>query len=201
MQMSNSDSIDIGYSANDAGIAYNTLDILNDVFARQYQQLRYGETNNVIKFFEREVARLFRLLSQAEDKLIDYNISKRIINYDEQTTQLSSMDASQQTFENQQLLDYTTTKALMDYLEGQLSSRTQAVRSNNEFTNYVRDISRIQSRISNLQLISGSWDGRNRSTNGLMTEDDTWSLRAMTSTRPRRKRPASAHCFLQVSNT
>ena len=154
MQMSNSDIIDIGYSANDAGIAYNTLDILNDVFARQYQQLRYGETNNVIKFFEREVARLFRLLSQAEDKLIDYNISKRIINYDEQTTQLSSMDASQQTFENQQLLDYTTTKALMDYLEGQLSSRTQAVRSNNEFTNYVRDISRIQSRISNLQLMS-----------------------------------------------
>ena len=154
MQMSNSDIIDIGYSANDAGIAYNTLDILNDVFARQYQQLRYGETNNVIKFFEREVARLFRLLSQAEDKLIDYNISKRIINYDEQTSQLSSMDASQQTFENQQLLDYTTTKALMDYLEGQLSSRTQAVRSNNEFTNYVRDISRIQSRISNLQLMS-----------------------------------------------
>ena len=154
MQMSNSDIIDIGYSANDAGIAYNTLDILNDVFARQYQQLRYGETNNVIKFFEREVARLFRLLSQAEDKLIDYNISKRIINYDEQTTQLSSMDASQQTFENQQLLDYTTTKALMDYLEGQLSRRTQAVRSNNEFTNYVRDISRIQSRISNLQLMS-----------------------------------------------
>ena len=154
MQMSNSDIIDIGYSANDAGIAYNTLDILNDVFARQYQQLRYGETNNVIKFFEREVARLFRLLSQAEDKLIDYNISKRIINYDEQTTQLSSMDASQQTFEHQHRHDQTTTKALMDYLEGQLSTRTQAVRSNNEFTNYVRDISRIQSRISNLQLMS-----------------------------------------------
>ena len=39
---------DIGYSANDAGIAYNTLDLLNEVFARQYQQIRFGETGNVI---------------------------------------------------------------------------------------------------------------------------------------------------------
>ena len=52
LQLQKSDIIDIGYSANDAGIAYNTLDILNEVFARQYALLRYGETNNVIKFFE-----------------------------------------------------------------------------------------------------------------------------------------------------
>ena len=61
LQLEKSDIIDIGYSANDAGIVYNTLDILNDVFARQYQQLRYGETSNVIKFFEKEVARLYRI--------------------------------------------------------------------------------------------------------------------------------------------
>ena len=50
LQLNKSDIIDIGYSANDAGIAYNTLDILNDVFARQYALLRYGETNNVIRY-------------------------------------------------------------------------------------------------------------------------------------------------------
>ena len=161
MQLSNSDIIDIGYSANDAGIAYNTLDILNDVFARQYQQLRFGETNNVIKFFEREVGRLSKILGTSERELIEFNIEHRIINYDEQTSQLASMDATQQTFENQQLLDYYTTKALMDYLESQLSSRTKAIRTNNEFTTYVRDISRIQSRISNLQLMSS--EGGNNS--------------------------------------
>ena len=63
MQLSNSDIIDIAYSNNDAGIVYNTLDILNDVFARQYQTLRFGETSNVIKFFERECHRLFRVLT------------------------------------------------------------------------------------------------------------------------------------------
>ncbi|MBQ2949766.1 MAG: hypothetical protein IKK81_01780 [Prevotella sp.] len=159
LQLNNSDIIDIGYSANDAGIAYNTLDILNDVFARQYQQIRFGETNNVIKFFEREVARLYRILTNAENDLINYNISKRIINYGEQTKQLTVLDAQHQMSDNEQLMNYTTTKALMDYLERQLGNRAQVIRSNRDFTNKVRDVSRLNSRISNLQLMSSEGSG------------------------------------------
>lgn len=159
MQLNNSDIIDIGYSANDAGIAYNTLDILNEVFARQYQHIRFGETNNVIKFFEREVNRLYRILTNAENDLIEYNISKRIINYGEQTKQLTVLDARQQTSDNDQLMNYTTTKALMDYLERQLGNRAKVIRANKDFTNQVRDISRLQSRISNLQLMSSEGSG------------------------------------------
>ena len=161
LQLNKSDIIDIGYSANDAGIAFNTLDILNEVFARQYQQLRFGETSNVIKFFEREVARLYRILTNAEDDLIRYNVSKRIINYFEQTRQLTILEAQQQNFRNDQLMNYTTSKALMDYLERQLGNRAQVIRSNKEFTNQVKDISRIQSRISNLRLMSSEGGGNN----------------------------------------
>ena len=140
LQLQKSDIIDIGYSANDAGIAYNTLDILNEVFARHYQQLRFGETSNVIKFFEREVARLYRILTSAEDDLIRYNVSKRIINYGEQTKQIAALDAQQQNFRNQQLMDYTTSKALMDYLERQLGDRAKVIRANKQFTDKVKDI-------------------------------------------------------------
>ena len=154
MQLPKSDIIDIGYSANDAGIAYNTLDILNDVFARQYQNLRFGETNNVIKFFEREVARLYRILTNAEDDLIRYNIDKRIINYGEQTKMVADLDAGQKRSDNDQLMNYTTSKAMMDYLERQLGNRAKIIRANKEFTNQINDISRIQSRISNLQLMN-----------------------------------------------
>ncbi len=154
MQLQKSDIIDIAYSSNDAGITYNTLDILNEVFARQYQQLRFGETNDVIKFFEREVARLYKILTGAEDDLIRYNVSKRIINYGEQTKQVAGMDATQQTSDNNQLMNYTTAKSLMDYLERQLGDRAKIIRANRDFTNQVTDISRIQSRISNLRLMN-----------------------------------------------
>ena len=159
VQLHGSDIIDIGYSANDAGIAYNTLDILNEVFARQYAQLRYGETNNVIKFFEREVARLYRILTNAEDDMIRYNVEKRIINYGEQTKQLAGLDASQKVSDNNLLIDRTTTRALMDYLERQLGDRAKIIKANKDFTDQVTDISRIQSRISNLRLMNSEGGG------------------------------------------
>ena len=159
IQLQKSDIIDIGYSSNDAGIAYNTLDILNEVFARQYGLLRYGETNNVIKFFEREVARLYRILTNAEDDLIRYNVEKRIINYGEQTKLLSGMDATQKNTDNDLLIDKTTTRALMTYLERQLGDRAKVIKANRDFTNQVTDISRIQSRISNLRLMSSEGGG------------------------------------------
>lgn len=154
IRLNNSDIIDIAYSCNDAGITFNTLDILNEVFARQYGELRYGETNNVIKFFEREVARLYKILTGAEDDLIRYNVSKRIINYGEQTKVLAGQDGSQKVSDNNLLMNYTTSKALMDYLERQLGDRAKVIRANREFTNQVTDISRIQSRISNLKLMN-----------------------------------------------
>ena len=159
VQLNKSDIIDIGYAANDAGIAYNTLDILNEVFARQYAQLRYGETNNVIKFFEREVARLYRILTNAEDDLIRYNVEKRIINYGEQTKQLTGLDAAQKTSDNTLLIDRTTTRALMDYLERQLGDRAKIIKANKDFTDQATDISRIQSRISNLRLMNSEGGG------------------------------------------
>jgi len=154
MQLDRSDIIDISYSANDPGIVFNTLEILNKVFGEQYGELRYGETNNVIKFFEREVGRLYKILTQAEEDLIRYNVSKRIINYGEQTKVLSGMDANQKVSDNDLLMNYTTSKSLMDYLERQLGDRAKVIRANREFTNQVTDISRIQSRISNLKLMS-----------------------------------------------
>ena len=160
-QFSKSDIINIGYSANDPGIAYNTLDILNSVFARQYQQIRYGETNNVIKYFEREVARLYRMLCDAEDDLINYNVQNRIINYGEQTKVLAGLEASQQVSDNDLLMNYTVSKAMIDYLERNLGDRTEKFTNNKDFTDKVKDISRIQSRISNLRLMSSEGGGNN----------------------------------------
>ena len=107
------------------------------------------------------MARLYRILTNAEDDLIRYNISKRIINYGEQTKQVAALEAQQQNFRNDQLLNYTRAKHLLDYLERQLGNRAQVIRSNREFTNQVRDISRIQSRISNLRLMSSEGGGNN----------------------------------------
>ena len=161
LQLERSDLIDISYSANDPGICYNTLDILNEVFARQYRDLRYGETLNVIKFFEKEVKRLYRNLTSAENDLIQYNVQNRIINYDEQTKQLTVLEAQQQVKNNELRMNIATTEALIAYLKRQLGNRAQIIESNQEFSTLVRDITRLQSRIANLKLMSSENGGNN----------------------------------------
>lgn len=161
LQLNQSDIIDIAYSANDAGICYNTLDILNEVFANKYQELRYGETLNVIKFFEKEVARLYKVLTHAENDLIKYNVKHRIINYGEQTKQLTVLEMQQQNKENELRMNMATTEALIAYLKRQLGDRAKIIESNQEFSTLVRDITRLQSRIANLKLMSSENGGSN----------------------------------------
>ena len=160
-QLQYSDIIDISYSANDPGVCYNTLDILNEVFARQYRDLRYGETLNVIKFFEKEVARLYRVLTEAENDLIKYNVKHRIINYGEQTKVLAGLEAQQQVKDNELRMNIATTEALIAYLKQQLGDRAKIIESNQQFTSLVRDITRLQSRIANLKLMSSENGGNN----------------------------------------
>ena len=160
-QLEYSDIIDISYTANDPGICYNTLDILNEVFARQYRDLRYGETLNVIKFFEKEVARLYRVLTEAENDLIRYNVKHRIINYGEQTRVLAGLEAQQQVKDNELRMNIATTEALIAYLKQQLGDRAKIIESNQNFSALVRDITRLQSRIANLKLMSSENGGNN----------------------------------------
>lgn len=153
-RLENSDLIEIGYTANDPGIAYNTLEILNEEFINQYQDIRFGETKNVIRFFAGEVARLYKLLTNAEDSLISYNVAKRIINYGEQTKMVAVMDAEHKNQDQLILMDYTTSKALIKFYEDKLGSQASIIRSNNNFIEELNNISRLKSRISNLELMN-----------------------------------------------
>src|SRR3989339_764036 len=86
----NSDMLEIKYSANDPGIAYNTLLILNEEIVNQYALLRYGETNNVVDYFKNELEIISKKLRQTEDALTEYYIENKVINYDEQTKIISA---------------------------------------------------------------------------------------------------------------
>ena len=152
VQLGNSDLIEIGYSANDPGIAYNTLEILNEEFVKQYRELRYGETNNVIEFFRQELARLHVELTEAEDSLIQYNIDHRIINYGEQTEQLTIMDAQYQMMDNDLLVNSSTSRALIDFYEYKLGDIAKAMRTNNEFMDNLNNISKLNTQISTMEI-------------------------------------------------
>ena len=70
--------LEVSYTTNDPGIAYQTVLILIDEFNKQYQELRFGETNNVIKHFRNELDSIGKELKISEDSLTKYRVEKPV---------------------------------------------------------------------------------------------------------------------------
>nr|WP_321378861.1 exopolysaccharide biosynthesis protein [uncultured Bacteroides sp.] len=153
-RIGDSDMIEINYSSGDPGIAYNTLKILNEEFTSQYQELRFGETNDVIKFYEEELSRLARILKISEDSLTEYNINKKIINYEEQTKQVTIINSEFETKYQDFLLDYNSSKTLVSELEKRMDNHIKSLRNNAEFINRLQNISKLTSKITDLETFN-----------------------------------------------
>ena len=105
-RLANSDMLEISYENDDPYIVYNTLIILNDEFVKQYRDLRFGETNNVIAYFESELERVGNNLRNLEDSLRDYNVQHRVINYDEQTKHSAALSRDYELRSEEILLNF-----------------------------------------------------------------------------------------------
>lgn len=116
-RLGSSDMLELSYTNDDPGIVYNTLLLLNQEFVRQYRDLRFGETNNVIAYFERELARVNRELHEQEDSLTDYNVTNHIIHYDEQTRHIAALTRDYELKLQDILLDYNSSRQQIETIE------------------------------------------------------------------------------------
>ncbi len=150
-KLGNSDMLEITYSANDPGIAYNTLVILNKSYEKKYQDIQFGTTNNVIHYLEKELAKVSSELRNGEDSLTNYNIENRVINYDEQTKQVASYDKDVQLIYQDALLRYSSSKASINHLEAKIAENLASIKNNSEFVAKLNVISQLRSKIAEIE--------------------------------------------------
>lgn len=147
-KLGNSDMLEITYSANDPGIAYNTLLILNKSYESKYKEIQFGSTNNVIHYLEQELAKVSIELRNGEDSLTNYNIENKIINYDEQTKNIAAYDKDFELIYQDASLRYNSSKALIKHLETQISENVKSIKNNSDFLNKLQIVSMYRSRIA-----------------------------------------------------
>ena len=148
----NSDMLEINYAANDPGVAYNTLVLLTEEFVNQYEFLRFGETNNVVEYFRRELAALAQKLRVSEDSLTQYYIEKKVINYPEQTKQIAALARDYDLLYNEVLLKYTSSTTMVADLEEKIKEHTKMIENNALFVEKIRRISELSDRIARIEL-------------------------------------------------
>lgn len=138
-----SDMVDISYTCNDPAIAFQTLEILNKEFINTFSDLRYKDSNEIILFFEREVAAAKAILNNYEDSLLAYRMERRIVNYEEQTEALMALDTDHYITLKQLLLDYASAQSALLVMEMQLQGREDLFVNNNNFMALMKDISAL----------------------------------------------------------
>jgi len=147
----NSDMLEIRYSANDPGIAFNTLEILNEEFINEYKRLRFGETFNVIAYFQAELDRLGKDLKLYEDGLIKYNIDNKVINYPEQTKQIAALSRDFELKYEEILLTLTSSTALVNELNQRIQDQAKLIENNRQFIDKLKEISGLSGSIARLE--------------------------------------------------
>ena len=149
-RLANSDMIEISYSANDPGVTYQTLLLLNREFISQYQELRFGQTNNVISYFRSELSKLGKKLKESEDSLTNYNVVNKDINYEEQTKIVAALSRDLELRYQEILLEFNSSSVLVNELESKLAEQTQMIKNNTEFLTKLSKISKIGTEVARL---------------------------------------------------
>lgn len=150
-QITGTDIIHISYSADDPGIAYNTLRLLNKECNEKFEKMQYGETNNVIHFFEEELAKAKEELNKSEDSLTIYNVRHKIINYSKQTEFLAGIQMQNEILINEAKQEYEGTLSKLNNLEKQISKNTKLLRENSLFIKKLDNISNLAAKITRME--------------------------------------------------
>ncbi len=150
----NSDMLLIQYAADDPGIAYNTLMLLNDEFVRQYEHLRFGQTNNVVEYFRQELLKLGNRLREYEDSLTHYYIEKKIINYPEQTKIIAALSRDYDLTYNDLLIRYTSSRQIVTEMEDKIEMQATMLRNNTEFMDKLSNLSQLSTQLARVKAFA-----------------------------------------------
>lgn len=186
-RLNSSDMIEVSYQNDDPGMVYNTLLFLNDEFREQYKDLRFGETNNVIEFFESELRRVGDSLVHLENSLKDYNVENRVINYDEQTKHIAALTRDFELTHEEILLNYRSAEDLRTSLEEQIGEASKSFKDNAAFVQKLEFISDLQTRIAASKAFTSDDPTAVKPRNDvdalrLQLDDETRALKQITST-------------------
>lgn len=153
-RLQNSDMVEIAYTGDDPGITTNTVKLFNEELLASYNELRYNSTNDVIEYFENEVAKLRQQLTKQEDELTEYNVDNNIINYNEQTSSLArSYDEYRNRYEDA-LMTYQRSVSVMEEMESHMTENEKLYYSNRDFLDNLNRLTDINTKVVETELFS-----------------------------------------------
>lgn len=130
-RINSSDLIKMNYTVNDPGICQQTLEIYNEVCIKNYKHIKENRSDDVVKYFEEQLALANKSLKMAEDNLLEFNKSSNIINYYEQSKAVAVVKEDMEVDYNNKKAQLAGTKAATKRLEEKLNIQENIQSENN----------------------------------------------------------------------
>ena len=159
-RVNTSDLIDLSFTSDDPGMTCNTVTLITNELIKSHHTFRYKSSNEVVKYYEEQLRMYKSQLNALEDELQNYNVRYKIINYTDQTKELSVTMSEFEVRYEQVLMEYTRSLNLIEVLEAQLIVRNQLYNTNGEFLQALDKISSISGKISESEMFNKN-DGSN----------------------------------------
>ncbi|WP_258098209.1 GumC family protein [Marinoscillum pacificum] len=150
-----SDMVELAYKSTDPGICQQTLVILLDVFTRRYKDLKQSETGDVVAYFEAELQKGKNNLNDAEDRLTQFRVKSRVINYVEQTKAIAFKKQNALEEFAMKKMNLKSTEAALRQIEEKLKIRENILGKNVEVLEKKNRLTAITGQLALLQAKNG----------------------------------------------
>jgi succinoglycan biosynthesis transport protein ExoP len=168
-----SDLIRLEFESYDPELCRYTLALATQVLLEKSRNLREGQTESVIKYYEAELSRAKARLAKAESENLTFNRENNIINYEEQSTTIAAEKEELATQLAQMNQEYAGAQAALQVINRKLGGRPLALLSSRQVLEQRQKLSRLNAAIADQQLYSQQQEaGASDKTKQLQAEAD-----------------------------
>ncbi len=148
IRIQTSDMVEMTYRSDDPGICYNTLKLFNEVFVRTYSGISINQSDAVLQYFQTQLDEANQKLNEAENDLLEFNQTHRIINYYEQTKHIASEKEHFNIEYNRIRMDSASARQVIISLENQMGQQEIRVINSGEILQIRKRLSEVNLKIS-----------------------------------------------------
>lgn len=123
-QVNGSDIFKLSYQASDPGVCYYTVQISANVLIKTYGVIKLKTKNTAVKYFQNKLEEISTRLSSSEDNLLNFNIDNTVINYYEQTKQVTTQHQEIELKLQDAKMNYEASIAVLEKIESEVAKRT-----------------------------------------------------------------------------
>ncbi len=153
-RIASSDLIRLEYETYNPELCQTTLSLFTQVFLAESKNLREGQTNTVIAYYEKEVKAAKARLDKAEATNLSINRDNNLINYDEQAKGIATQKDALDGELNQVSQQYAGALASLRAITQRMGGKQAALLNSNQLLAQRQQLGKVTSALTDQQFFN-----------------------------------------------